>query len=238
MDHAQSQGLDFMNYRNEYAKVNKNKHDLLGVSSSPEWGSLIEALDGIDSISQQQKVINDELNGYETQFNDLLSTYATDYKTYNSALLSRVSTPTNLQVMKAGLDAKYAQLVVLGQKINTDISQLQSINGNLNSAMQIKSVSIRDALQWQGAASYGQGAASYGQGAAGQMQDDMNGQLEVTSLNMNSFYYHYIVYFLISITLLSFILNLMINPAANVMSSIYVCGALVAIFIISRWVEN
>lgn len=229
MDHAQVQGLDFMNYRNEYAKVKENKHDLLGVSSSPEWGSIIEALGGTDSLSQQQKVINDEINGYEIRFNALLAEYTTAYTTYNSALLAGVSTRTDLQSMKAGLDAKYAQLVVLGQNINADIIQTQTLNGVLSSSMESKINRINVALNEQTTGSNEN---------QGKIQDDINGQLEVTSLNMTAYYYHYIVYFLISVTLLSFLFNLMINPAATAMPAIYVCGALVVLFVISRWVVN
>jgi len=51
---------------------------------------------------------------------------------------------------------------------------------------------------------------------------------------MNSMYYHYFVYFIITVTLLSFTFNIMVNPNANVMNAMFVVGALLLVFFISR----
>jgi hypothetical protein len=60
------------------------------------------------------------------------------------------------------------------------------------------------------------------------------GAMENTSLNMTSMYYHFLVYFLISATLIAFTFNIMVNPDANVMNAIVVVGALCTVYIISR----
>ena len=62
----------------------------------------------------------------------------------------------------------------------------------------------------------------------------ISGAIETTGLNMNSMYYHYIVYFFISITLISFTFNILVNPNANVMNAIIVVGALFLIYFIMR----
>ena len=66
------------------------------------------------------------------------------------------------------------------------------------------------------------------------MIDTINGSIETSALKMTSMYYHYFVYFIIAVTLLAFTFNIMVNPNANVMNAIFVVGALLLVFVISR----
>ena len=65
-------------------------------------------------------------------------------------------------------------------------------------------------------------------------RETMRGKIENSTLKMNSMYYHYFVYFIIAATLLSFTFNIMVNPNANVMNAMFVVGALLLVFFISR----
>jgi len=65
-------------------------------------------------------------------------------------------------------------------------------------------------------------------------KETIKGKIETSTLRMNSMYYHYFVYFLITVTLLSFTFNIMVNPNANVMNAMFVVGALLLVFFISR----
>lgn len=64
--------------------------------------------------------------------------------------------------------------------------------------------------------------------------ETIRGKIETSALRMNSMYYHYFVYFIITVTLLSFTFNIMVNPNANVMNAMFVVGALLLVFFISR----
>jgi hypothetical protein len=65
-------------------------------------------------------------------------------------------------------------------------------------------------------------------------QNTIAGAIETTTLKMTSMYYHYLVYFLISLTLIAFTFNILVNPNANVMSAIIVVSTIVVIYIIAR----
>jgi hypothetical protein len=60
------------------------------------------------------------------------------------------------------------------------------------------------------------------------------GKMETTHLSMTSNYYFYLVYFIVAITLLSFIFNIMVNPTADAMNALFVVGGIVLVFLISK----
>ena len=60
------------------------------------------------------------------------------------------------------------------------------------------------------------------------------GQLETSSLKMTSEYYQYLVYFILVVTLLAFIFNIMINPEANTKNAVFVVIALLLVYFITR----
>jgi hypothetical protein len=60
------------------------------------------------------------------------------------------------------------------------------------------------------------------------------GKIEASDLRMTSMYYHYLVYFIIAATLLSFTFNIMINPEANVMNAIVVVGGILLVYFFTR----
>jgi hypothetical protein len=68
--------------------------------------------------------------------------------------------------------------------------------------------------------------------------DNINGKLETTSLSMTATYYHYIVYFLVCVTIIAMTFNLLLNPNADVMKSVFVVGGILAIYFISKYIVN
>lgn len=62
----------------------------------------------------------------------------------------------------------------------------------------------------------------------------LSGKIETSNLMMTSQYYHYLVYFLLAVTLIAFTFNILLNPAANVMPAVVVVSALLFVFFISR----
>jgi len=71
-----------------------------------------------------------------------------------------------------------------------------------------------------------------------QPNDTLYGKLETTSLSMTSTYYHYIVYFLVCVTIIAMTFNLLFNPNADVMKSVFVVGGILAIYFISKYIVN
>jgi hypothetical protein len=66
------------------------------------------------------------------------------------------------------------------------------------------------------------------------VRDTISGKIETSDLRMTSMYYHYLVYFLISITLLAFTFNTIFNPEADVMNAIFVVAALLMVYFFTR----
>ena len=63
---------------------------------------------------------------------------------------------------------------------------------------------------------------------------NLDGSIETTQLMMTSQYYHYLVYFFISLTLLAFIFNIMVNPQADTKNAAFVVTALLLVYFITR----
>jgi hypothetical protein len=68
-------------------------------------------------------------------------------------------------------------------------------------------------------------------------EDTIAGKIETTTLNMNSMYYHYFVYFVITVTLLAFTFYMLVNPNASVLNAMYVVGALMVVYVVARKYE-
>jgi len=234
------QGSSFLNYRKQYAKASGNNHDLLAESSSPELGSIIEAIDGTDSVSQYKSVIETALSKDQAAFNTLLTQYTTDYNSYiSSAYITNaakgikpsVTDSSNNIIAKANLQSLNGKLIALAQTIISQINSLQTTDSTFKQKIKTQEASLIDYInkfkeQHQKFASIRTD------------QDSLDGAIETSSLSMNSVYFHYIVYFFIGIILIVFIFNLSINPEADVMKASFFIIALSSIYIISRWVNK
>ena len=63
--------------------------------------------------------------------------------------------------------------------------------------------------------------------------DTKNGQLEVSTLNYTSTYYHYIVWGVVTITISGFVLNLLLDPEEYTMSAILIVGLIIVVYFLS-----
>jgi hypothetical protein len=86
------QGVQFKQYGNKIYPA--NEHILLQESSSNEWGSVADAYNGDDSVKKRGLIEGMTMSENQIQFNNLVSQYATDYKTYISTFLTQ-SPPSN-----------------------------------------------------------------------------------------------------------------------------------------------
>jgi hypothetical protein len=220
------QGIQYKKYGQQFYK--ENQHTLLAHSSSSEWGSIVEAFTGDDSTQKKKTVKEGMSSSYDnTRFNNLISDYATNHKTYSSTMLGRTQPTDAMRIaMEESLTKQRNDIVANANQIQ---SSLDSTTGpNLMASLannQDKLNGYLKALEEQKAAGTDENRYD---------ETTISGAIETTGLNMNSMYYHYIVYFFISITLISFTFNILVNPNANVMNAIIVVGALFLIYFIMR----
>ena len=162
-------------------------------------------------------------------FNKLLSEYTILNDTYNAELTSTSKTVTPDQ-----LNAKYTDLIneanSLKTKLNTLGTQNTTMKNNINSNIAELNETLNQLNQIQ---------IPLDQMSRQTMNaNTINGKIETTSLNMTSTYYYYIVYFFVCVTIIAMTFNLLLNPDADVMKSVYVVGGILAIYFISKYIVN
>jgi hypothetical protein len=226
IDADTEQGASFLEYKKEYVKSGGNNHSLLSESSSSDIGSIIEAIDGSDSISGKQSALEKNLSDNQTIFYALLSQYTTAYNIYITKIKN--NNYSNNSADEAQLLALNNELIRLAETIVSEAQQLQTTDEALKLKIEKKQQDIiLDINKLQGQK---QKIVKFYD------TDSVDGAIETTSLNMNSIYAHYIVYVFIAITLIVFIFNISINPEADVMKSIILLVALLAVYIITRYI--
>ena len=185
------QGVQYKQYGKRHHV--ENQHSLLQASSSPEWGSIVEAMSVPASINQMQNIVAlNQQSPDEVTFNNMVSNYATMYKTYTSTMLTKAPEDNQRIAMEQNLAQQQEVIITVAQQIKEKKKHTS---------------------------------------------DTVAGQIETTDLNMTSMYYHYFVYFVLSVTLLAFTFNILVNPAADIMSAVYVVGALLAVYFVMRKYE-
>jgi hypothetical protein len=202
------QGIDFTHIKNN----NKNDFSLLGESFFPNLENKYTIIEGFPTP-------------IDTEFNRLLIEYIILNNTYNAELTSTTKTVTLAQlnekyiVLKNEANSLKTKMNTLGTH-NTSIitnitSNIEELNENLNQ--------IQNPLHQMNTQTN---------------DDNINGKLETTSLSMTATYYHYIVYFLVCVTIIAMTFNLLLNPNADVMKSVFVVGGILAIYFISKYIVN
>ena len=218
-----TQGLNFRSYSNNYVNAKENDHSLLGISFFPELynGNIIEGY-------VTEGYINTPI---DASFNRLFDEYKLLLTTYKSELQLAATAKT---VTATQLSTKYSELLAASTTLMTAIGALNtegtsnqaSINTTIQSiqtklveiAAKNKTIKPTDLKNEQ------------------KLADTINGKMETATLKMTSIYYFYIVYFLVAVTIICMTFNLMVNPNADVMKSVYVVGGILAIYIIAKYI--
>lgn len=219
-----NQGLQFKKYGKKYYK--ENEHALLTATSSPTWGSIVEAFNDNDSIRQYNAIVFKQLSSDEAEFNNELSAYSTLYNTYTSTMLMKQPTDADRVAMENALTDQKTALFDIATKINNHMDNLHGTSIEINTTLAEKRRNIKEKME-----------KLHEQYSFNSRYDvaTVDGKIETTQLNNISNYYHAIVYFLITVTLLAFTFYLYVNPAANVLNPVYVVVALLLLYIISRY---
>ena len=235
-----AQGTDFMNYRKLTDNNEKNKYSLLFASSSPELDSIVEAFrDGDDStqLRYSRDTIDRELSENQRKFNSLLTSYATAYKTYNASLLNKKPTEDDLEQrarMENHLNRIYRDLTTLAITIKNDINKLNATTQRIGRDDKYDSTKIhRDIMSKMNELT---AQRKKMEDRPRYHQATINGKLETTNLNTTSIEAHYIVYFIVTITIIAYVFYIALSPNADVIHATYVVIALVVVYVVSRWV--
>lgn len=239
------QGIQFKDYGKKYNR--ENEHKLLEDSSSPQWGSIVEALTGMDSTQQPASASTSQLSAEQASLNKLISEYSTLYKTYTATMINKPSTDADRLKMEAELAAKQRALVQDREKMKAEVEARnnaliaasiqisEDITKNSNTSAKLNTILATNQDKLGGdLIKLAQQQKDMAMASGKYDQNTISGAIETTTLSMTSMYYHYLVYFLISLTLIAFTFNLLVNPNANAMNAIIVVSAIVLIYIIAR----
>jgi len=217
------QGISFRNYSNNYLNSTENDHSLLSNSFFPELFDDIEGTKPLmEGLTTSMPI--------DTNYNKLFNEYRTLYNTYNSELRTPTATKT---VTATQLSTKYNELIAAAQTLITDISTLRSAGTTTTLSAQATIQQIQTKLT---ELSQQHIAANPTNSNAQKIADTLNGQMETVTLKMTSIYYFYIVYFLVAVTILGMTFNLLVNPNADVIKSVYVVGGILAIYVIAKYI--
>ena len=220
-------GLEFINFKNRMN--NDNEFSFLQNSSSPEHGSIIEALEGDNSITSSTPNDTTPMTAEEESFKILMSEYSTLYITYIETMLSKDPSDESRINMEADLNTRKNALLDMATNIMNNIKAISSSSSNSSSNSSTNSMNaenLQNAMNELNEKTI-QSINTYD-------ENTISGKIETSKLNMTSMYYHYIVYFFICIMLISFTFNIFINKNADVMNAIIVVGALLIVFLISK----
>jgi len=240
------QGISFRNYFNNYVNAKENDHSLLSKTFFPAMnggatGTETNGLVSAEPFVAETFVAETYMEGLTNptgennniaKFNTLLNDYKTLYNTYKLELVAKTPTPT---VTSAQLIAKYTELNDAAQTL---LANQQMVNntpgtGPDQAAINNKFIEIKTKMDELSKQYNPNNLSEVDQK---KLDDTLNGQIETGILKMNSVYYFYIVYFLVAVTIIGMTFNLMVNPNADVMKSVYVVGGILAIYIIAKYI--
>ncbi len=218
------QGISFRNYSNNYLNSTENDHSLLSNSFFPELFD-----DNIEGTKPLMEGLIPSMP-IDTNYNKLFNEYRTLYNTYNSELRTPTATKT---VTAAQLSTKYNELVAAAQQLITDIADLKTEGPTKRGSVEDTIKNIQTKLT---ELSQQHIAVNPTNSNAQKIADTLNGQMETVTLKMTSIYYFYIVYFLVAVTIIGMTFNLLVNPNADVIKSVYVVGGILAIYVIAKYI--
>ena len=216
-------GMQFIKFKN--TMNTDNEFSFLQNSSSPEYGSIIEALEGHESTQTTTPSDSTPVTAEEESFKILMSEYSTLYMTYTATMLSKDPSDVSRREMEADLNARKNALLDMATIIMNNIRASSSRASN-SRASSMNAENLQNAMNELNEKTV-QNINTYD-------ENTISGKIETTKLNMTSMYYHYIVYFFICVILISFTFNIFINQNADVMNAIIVVGALLLVFLISK----
>lgn len=90
------QGQEFLYFEQQYKKLVEPDLALLEQTTSPNLGSIVEALEGANSTKNHNKAQTDAVSSIEEQFNKILAEYTSTYKIFSEELLHKNQSQKNV----------------------------------------------------------------------------------------------------------------------------------------------
>ena len=231
-----------------YKKVNRIFSDSgkihvapLQLTSAPYLSSISEAMQGNDStLSSSDSTTKMTISNNEEAFNKTLVEYSTLYNTFSEEFLKKNTTATAAPDGTAApgpaahapaqrLIALNNKLVDLADKINQEIGTLKVTDANLKKQIDDQQSTL----------------ATY----ISQFREQQNKMTEIQNMDINvdglahtselalvSNKYHYLVWFILGLTLIAIFIYTITND--NVSNSVVLVVSLLTIYFISRWINN
>lgn len=230
-----------------YKKVNRIFSDSgkihvapLQLTSAPYLSSISEAMQGNDStLSSSDSTTKMTISNNEEAFNKTLVEYSTLYNTFSEEFLKKNTTAAPGGPAPPGGPAAHApaqrlialnnKLVDLADKINQEIGTLKVTDANLKKQIDDQQSTL----------------ATY----ISQFREQQNKMTEIQNMDINvdglahtselalvSNKYHYLVWFILGLTLIAIFIYTITND--NVSNSVILVVSLLTIYFISRWINN
>lgn len=92
------QGLEFKQFGQD--SYSANEYKFLQESTAPEWGSIVDTSNEENSTKKRNMIEGLTMSQNQVNFNNMVSQYATDYKTYISTYLNRPQELLNVRYVR------------------------------------------------------------------------------------------------------------------------------------------
>jgi len=223
-----------------YKKVNRCFTDSgrihmapLQLTSAPYLSSISEAMQGNDSTVSTNSTTTTPISVNEDEFNKTLVEYTTLYNTFSEESLKKNSesgasanAPITIDpVVLQRLIALNNKLIDLADKINKEISDLKVTDATLKAKISDQQSSLANYI-----------TQLKDQQTKINSVEDVDGFKQNTELVLISNKYHYLVWFILGLTIIAILLYTISND--NVPNSMVLIVSLLSIYFVSVWINN
>jgi tetrahydromethanopterin S-methyltransferase subunit B len=222
------QGQEYINYNDQRLPKVFKRLPFLQVSSMPGLFSINEAMNGSDSIKGNDTVLSNNKNittdivKNENDFNKSLSEYATlQQNLEDSNLYHKVDAAVTTTILNK-LAVLNAKLIKHAKNINADMSKLNVTDSGLKQQVVKQQNHLNDYIQ-----TLDKQSASL---------ETVNGMDETTKLSRTANTYHYLMWFILLITLLALFLYILTSDL--VINTLVVIISLMVIYLLARAINQ
>jgi hypothetical protein len=202
----------------EYIKVNRiftNSGKIhikpLQLTTIPGLGSIYEAMNGDDSIHSANTVIKTNISSHEEEFNKTLVEYSNTYNTFSEDVLNgnNRNSQGNTNDKKANIDpilwnhllSLNTKLIDLAGKINSDVNSLSVTDDNLKKQMEQQQSTLNTYIAKLKAEKNNMDKINN--------MDNVDGLQQNSELVMVSNKYHYLMWFILGLTIIAICIHIM-----------------------------
>jgi len=216
------QGKYFINYEQLVKAYTFERLPFLELTTMPGLSSVSEAFNGDDSIIAKNKYITDHLSKNEADFNKTLSEYYSLQKNLvSSGLYHKPNDAVNKTTM-AQLSQLNDKLISQAKKISSEISQINVDDYIVKQHIQKQQAKLDDYIRKLD--------------LQRKNMETVDGMGENTKLVRVSSQYHYLMWFIVAITLLSLLFYILTSDL--VMDTLLVIICLMVIYLLARAISN